>query len=73
MAITRKDVARMAGVSTATVSNVLNNSDKVKEETANHVRKIIKLFSQYGSEKPFDQKNHAGGYCPGGYFKSFLC
>ncbi len=33
MKATRTDVARMAGVSTATVSNVLNNSDKVKEET----------------------------------------
>lgn len=45
MAITRKDVARMAGVSTATVSNVLNNSDKVKEDTANHVREIIKQLN----------------------------
>ena len=33
MKATRTDVAKLAGVSTATVSNVLNKSDKVKEET----------------------------------------
>lgn len=37
MKATRTDVARMAGVSTATVSNVLNNSNKVKEETMQRV------------------------------------
>ena len=34
MKATRTDVAKLAGVSTATVSNVLNQSGKVKEETA---------------------------------------
>lgn len=37
MKATRTDVARLAGVSTATVSNVLNKSDKVKEETTARV------------------------------------
>ena len=37
MKATRTDVAKLAGVSTATVSNVLNNSDKVKEETRDRV------------------------------------
>ena len=34
---TRTDVAKLAGVSTATVSNVMNNSHKVKEETVARV------------------------------------
>ncbi len=41
MAVTRKDVAKAAGVSTATVSNVLNHSEKVKEETANRVWEVV--------------------------------
>lgn len=41
MKVTRKDVAKAAGVSTATVSNVLNNSEKVKGETARRVRQVI--------------------------------
>ena len=45
MAVTRRDVAKAAGVSTATVSNVLNNSDKVKAETAEHVRQVIKQLN----------------------------
>ena len=36
------DVAREAGVSTATVSRVLNNLDKVRPETREHVRKVAK-------------------------------
>lgn len=35
-----KEIARIAGVSTATVSRVLNNSDKVKERTAKKVLKV---------------------------------
>jgi LacI family transcriptional regulator len=34
-------VAKRAGVSTATVSRVLNDSPKVREETSRHVRRII--------------------------------
>lgn len=36
-----QQVAKRAGVSTATVSRVLNGSPKVREETAEHVRSII--------------------------------
>ncbi len=36
-----QQVAKRAGVSTATVSRVLNGSPKVREETSEHVRRII--------------------------------
>ncbi len=36
-----KEIANAAGVSTATVSRVLNGSDKVKEHTAKQVMKVI--------------------------------
>lgn len=42
MAVTRKDVAKLAGVSTATVSYVLNDTYKVKEETRERVLNAIK-------------------------------
>lgn len=41
MSITRKDIARMAGVSTATVSYVINDSNRVSEKTKERVWKII--------------------------------
>lgn len=44
MKATREDVARTAGVSTATVSNVLNNPGKVKKETADKVLSAVKLL-----------------------------
>lgn len=37
-----KDIARLAGVSTATVSRVINNSSSVKEETRKNILEIIK-------------------------------
>jgi LacI family transcriptional regulator len=37
-----KDIAKLAGVSTATVSRVINNSPSVKEETRKKIEKIIK-------------------------------
>lgn len=42
MKITIKDVAKEAGVSTATVSRVINGSDKVSEDTRKRVVKAIK-------------------------------
>jgi DNA-binding LacI/PurR family transcriptional regulator len=36
-----KDIAKEAGVSTATVSRVLNGSDKVKSKTAKRVREVV--------------------------------
>lgn len=42
---TRSDVAALAGVSNATVSNVLNRSEKVKDETARRVREAIETLN----------------------------
>ena len=41
MRATIKDVGRVAGVSVATVSNVLNSPDIVAEETHNRVMAVI--------------------------------
>lgn len=41
MGITRKDVAKHAGVSTATVFNVINNKDIVSEKLKKKVQKSI--------------------------------
>jgi LacI family transcriptional regulator/LacI family repressor for deo operon, udp, cdd, tsx, nupC, and nupG len=40
--VTIKDIAKVANVSTATVSLVLNNSDKISRKTAEKVRKVAK-------------------------------
>lgn len=40
-----KDVAKQAGVSIATVSNIINNTSKVKDETRDRVYKAIKDLS----------------------------
>lgn len=40
-ALNMNDVARLAGVSVATISRVINNSDKVSKKTRNRVLKII--------------------------------
>lgn len=42
MELTIKDIAKLAGVSQATVSRVLNNSAPVKEETKKRIEQIIK-------------------------------
>ncbi len=44
---TRKDVAKLAGVSVATVSNVLSNRLTVSEEKAERVRAAAKLSREY--------------------------
>jgi LacI family transcriptional regulator len=36
-----RDIARIAGVSTATISRVINNSDRVDRQTADRIRSII--------------------------------
>ena len=45
MKATRTDVAKLAGVSTATVSNVLNDPDKVKDETIERVTAAIRQLN----------------------------
>jgi LacI family transcriptional regulator len=40
-----QQVAKRAGVSTATVSRVLNGSNKVREKTSEHVRRVIAEFN----------------------------
>ena len=36
------EIAKLANVSSATVSRVINNSDKVSEKTAKRINEIIK-------------------------------
>ena len=45
MKATRSDVAKLAGVSTATVSNVINNAHMVKDETAERVWDAIEKLN----------------------------
>ena len=45
MRVTRNDIAKKAGVSTATVSYVLNGSNRVGEETRQRVQKIIDEYN----------------------------
>lgn len=45
MKITRKEIAKMAGVSTATVSYVINGSNRVGEETRERVQRIINEYN----------------------------
>lgn len=42
-----RDVARIAGVSSATVSRVINGSPRVRPETAEHVRRVIEELKFY--------------------------
>ena len=42
---TVKDVAKLAGVSTATVSRVVNNSGLVNKETLNKVKSAMKQLN----------------------------
>ena len=43
--MTIKEIAEAAGVSTATVSRVLNNSDKVRGKTADHVLEVVEKLN----------------------------
>jgi LacI family transcriptional regulator len=45
MSISMREIAKLAGVSSATVSRVINGSELVTEETANRIRKIIADFN----------------------------
>ena len=43
--LTIKDIARLAGVSQGTVSNVLNGKDNVRSEK---IQKVMKVVEEYG-------------------------
>jgi LacI family transcriptional regulator len=47
MAITLKEIAKIAGVSSSTVSRVINNRPGVRPETRERVQKIVR---EYGYE-----------------------
>lgn len=49
MGPTIRDVAKAAGVSTATVSRVINNSPLISQDTAEHVKKIMKELRYFPS------------------------
>ena len=64
MSVTIKDVARLAGVSVATVSRVLNDSAPVLETTASRVRSVAEQlrFSPNGAARSLSmQRSHAIG------------
>lgn len=55
--VTIKDIARLSGVSTQTVSRVVNNSDRVKEETK---RKVLEIIEKYNYKPNFYAKSLVG-------------
>lgn len=57
---TIRDVAQLAGVSIATVSRVLNNSEKVLPETTKHVKAILKELN-YVYNQPLSKRSTATG------------
>ena len=54
-----KEIARRAGVSSATISRVLNNSGYVKEETRQKVLRAVEKPEHSGQLK---RGNHYPGY-----------
>jgi LacI family transcriptional regulator len=52
--ITLKDIAKMANVSIATVSKVLNNKGRVSEKTK---KKVLEIIEQYGYTPDFHARN----------------
>lgn len=63
--ITRDDVAKHAGVSSATVSRVINNSDKVSDELKQRVMKSIIALDykpNYAAKSLRTQKTYVIGY-----------
>lgn len=52
--ITIKDIAKLSGYSTQTVSRVINNDSKVKSETR---KKLLKIIEEYGYKPNFYAKS----------------
>lgn len=55
MGATIKDVAKLAGTSTATVSKVMNGSYSISQETADKVRKAMEELD-YHCEFPYKSR-----------------
>ena len=47
-----RDVARLAGVSSATVSRVINGSNRVRPETAERVQRVIDELKFFQTPMP---------------------
>ncbi|XJS10039.1 LacI family DNA-binding transcriptional regulator [Aerococcaceae bacterium WGS1372] len=47
MAVTIKDVARVAGVSPSTVSRVISDSDSISDKTKKKVKKVMEELKYY--------------------------
>lgn len=58
MAVTIKDVATLAGVSTSTVSRVCNNNPSISKETQERVRKAMVELGYEGYTVPTDEQPH---------------
>ena len=54
MAVTIKDVAELAGVSTSTVSRVCNNNPAISKETQDRVRRAMVELGYEGYSAPQD-------------------
>ncbi len=75
MAVTMKDVAKLAGVSLSTVSRVLNNSSLVKEKTAEKVKKAVKKLNYQVDDSARilrTQKSNLIGFIGAGMGNPFL-
>ena len=64
-----KEIARRAGVSSATISRVLNNSGYVKEETR---QKVLKAVDEYNYVQRHRQKpEHSGQLKRGNHYPGY--
>ena len=63
MAVTIKDIAKLAGVSTATVSRAFSNHDYVNEETKARILRIAE--EQHFSIRKYNKKGCIAGLCGG--------
>jgi len=57
MTISMREIAKIAGVSSATVSRVINGSNLVTDETAERIKKIIRDFNFVPNTSAIHLKN----------------